>query len=49
VMEALLQPLMYEIPSDPTVERVVVTASCVTQGAAPQVERNPVRMKRKVG
>ncbi|MCL2532093.1 MAG: ATP-dependent Clp protease ATP-binding subunit ClpX [Oscillospiraceae bacterium] len=49
VMEALLQPLMYEIPSDPTVERVVVTAACVTQGAPPQVERNPVRMKRKVG
>jgi len=49
VMEALLQPLMYSIPSDPTVERVVVTAACVTEGADPQVERNPARMKRKAG
>jgi len=47
VMEQLLQPLMYSVPSDPTVERVVVTAACVTEGASPQVERNPTRMKRR--
>jgi ATP-dependent Clp protease ATP-binding subunit ClpX len=47
VMEELLQPLMYTIPSDPTVERVVITASCVTEKAEPQVERNPARMKRR--
>jgi len=47
VMEQLLQPLMYTVPSDPTVERVVVTAACVTEGAPPQVERNPSRMKRR--
>ena len=46
-MEELLQPLMYSVPSDPTVERVVVTASCITENAAPQVERNPGRMKRR--
>jgi len=46
-MEELLQPLMYQVPSDPTVERVVVTAACITEKAAPQVERNPSRMKRR--
>jgi len=46
-MEELLQPLMYSVPSDPTVERVVITASCITEKAAPQVERNPARMKRR--
>jgi len=35
------------VPSDPTVERVVITASCITEGAQPQVERNPSRMKRR--
>ncbi|MDR2753790.1 MAG: ATP-dependent Clp protease ATP-binding subunit ClpX [Oscillospiraceae bacterium] len=47
VLEALLQPLMYTIPSDPTIERVVITAACVADGAQPQVERNPARMKRR--
>ncbi|MDR2687105.1 MAG: ATP-dependent Clp protease ATP-binding subunit ClpX [Oscillospiraceae bacterium] len=46
-MEDLLQPLMFQVPSDPTVERVVVTASCITEKAEPQVERNPARMKRR--
>jgi len=46
-MEELLQPLMYAVPSDPMVERVVITASCITDKAQPQVERNPARMKRR--
>ena len=46
-MEDLLQPLMYSIPSDPTVERVVITASCITDRAKPQVERNPARMRKR--
>jgi ATP-dependent Clp protease ATP-binding subunit ClpX len=46
-MEELLQPLMFSVPSDPTVERVVVTASCITEKAAPQVERNPGRMRKR--
>ncbi|MDR0531586.1 MAG: ATP-dependent Clp protease ATP-binding subunit ClpX [Oscillospiraceae bacterium] len=48
-MEELLQPLMYSIPSDPSVERVVITAACVTENAPPQIERNPARLKRKAG
>jgi len=46
-MEELLQPLMYSVPSDPMVERVVITAGCITEGKEPQVERNPARMKRR--
>jgi ATP-dependent Clp protease ATP-binding subunit ClpX len=47
VMEELLQPLMYSVPSDPTVERVVITGACVTEKAAPQVERNPARLRKR--
>jgi len=46
-MEELLQPLMYSVPSDPMVERVVITAPCITEGKEPQVERNPARAKRR--
>ncbi|MDR2647577.1 MAG: ATP-dependent Clp protease ATP-binding subunit ClpX [Oscillospiraceae bacterium] len=47
-LEELLQPLMYRLPSDQTVERVVITASCVN-GGEPQLERNPAqRNKPKV-
>ncbi|MDR3313715.1 MAG: AAA family ATPase, partial [Oscillospiraceae bacterium] len=49
VMEQLLQPLMYSLPSDPAVERVLITGPCVTEGAQPQLERNPAkRSKPKV-
>ena len=45
-MEELLLPLMYDIPSDPSVERVVITGSCVTDHAEPQIERNPARLNK---
>ena len=38
VMEGVLTKLMYEIPSDPTISSVTVTAECVKNGAAPLVE-----------
>jgi len=47
VLEKILQPLMYAVPSDPTVERVVITAACVAGRAQPQVEKNPARGKRR--
>ena len=28
-MERLLTPIMYDIPSDPSIEKVVITAACV--------------------
>ncbi|MDR2525796.1 MAG: ATP-dependent Clp protease ATP-binding subunit ClpX [Oscillospiraceae bacterium] len=47
VLEQLLQPLMYAIPSDGAVERVRITGLCVTEGAQPQMERNPAKQKAK--
>lgn len=41
VMEGLLTQLMFDIPSDPTVEKVLLTAACVTDGAQPDIVYNP--------
>ncbi len=41
MMEQVLMPIMYEIPSDPLIERVAITAQCVNEGAPPLIERNP--------
>lgn len=43
IMEQVLMPIMYEIPSDPLIERVAITAQCVNEGAPPLIERNPVK------
>ncbi|MBE6778798.1 MAG: ATP-dependent Clp protease ATP-binding subunit ClpX [Ruminococcaceae bacterium] len=41
VMEGLLTQLMFDVPSDPTVEKVVITAACVNEGASPEIVYNP--------
>ena len=41
VMEELLTQLMYEVPSDPTIEKIVITGDCVTQNAKPEIVVNP--------
>ena len=41
VMEGLLTKVMYDIPSDPTITSVTITAACVNDGAEPLVERDP--------
>ena len=41
VMEGLLTKLMFDIPSDTTVEKVVITAACVNDGAQPEIIYNP--------
>ena len=41
IIERVLLPAMYDVPSDPTVERVCITASTVNEGAVPIIERNP--------
>lgn len=43
VMEGIMTDTMYEIPSDPDIERVVVTAACVTDGAKPTVYRRSAK------
>ena len=41
VMEGLLTRLMYDIPSDPTIDRVRITEACVREGAEPEVGHDP--------
>lgn len=47
VMEGLLTQLMFDIPSDPTVEKVLLTAACVTDGAQPDIVYNPDKKNRR--
>lgn len=47
VMENLLTRWMFDIPSDPTVEKVLFTAACVTDGAKPDVLYNPDKKNRR--
>lgn len=41
VMEGLLTQIMYDIPSDPTVEKAVITKACVEGTGEPELTRNP--------
>lgn len=41
VLEALLKNVMFEIPSDKTVEKVIITEECVDGGKPSKVIRNP--------
>ena len=43
VMEGVLTPIMYDMPSDPTIEQVTITAGAVNDGAAPVILRDPSR------
>jgi ATP-dependent Clp protease ATP-binding subunit ClpX len=47
VMEGILTRIMYDIPSDPTIEAVTITADCVRNGAAPLVRHNPDKATRR--
>ena len=41
VMEGLLTQIMYDIPSDPTVAKVVITQECVEGHGEPELTRDP--------
>ena len=43
VMEELLTNLMFEIPSDPTIVKVIVHAACVEKGSKPELIIDPDR------
>ena len=49
IMEEILTKLMYEIPSDYTIDKVTVTKDTVENGASPEIEydqnRKPVKIK----
>jgi len=48
IMEQVLMPIMYEIPSDQLIERVVITSQCVYEGVPPLIERNPAKKQSKM-
>ncbi len=39
IIEAALMKLMYDTPSDPTIEKIIVTADCITDSADPIIVR----------
>lgn len=49
MMEQVLMPIMYEIPSDLLIERVVITEQCVNEGLPPLIERNPAKKQSRMG
>lgn len=44
VLEKCMMQIMYEIPSDPSVCKVLITAECIKNGAEPQIERDLERL-----
>ena len=40
IMEGIMTSIMYEIPSDPTIQSVLITEDCVRNGAKPVVTRD---------
>ena len=53
VMEGILTKVMYDIPSDPTIEQVTITADCVAGKAEPEIVhdagKEPCAAKLKTG
>jgi ATP-dependent Clp protease ATP-binding subunit ClpX len=43
ILEETLKDIMFDIPSDHTIEKVTITEDCVNKGAAPEVVNNPNR------
>ncbi|MBQ2846784.1 MAG: ATP-dependent Clp protease ATP-binding subunit ClpX [Clostridia bacterium] len=48
IIEGVLMPIMYDVPSDAAVERVCITAASVTDGSEPLIERNPNSKRAKL-
>jgi ATP-dependent Clp protease ATP-binding subunit ClpX len=52
VLEEVMTQVMYDVPSDPTIKKVLISAECLTEGAQPEIIRdteNPVKRRRKGG
>ena len=53
IMEGILMNLMYETPSDDTIDKIVITKEVVTDGAEPQISRKkekpsfPIKLSKK--
>ena len=48
IMEDTLKNLMFEVPSDYTIEKITVTKDSVENGAAPEIVHNPDRVQVKI-
>ncbi len=48
VMEELLTELMFNLPTDYTVEKVIITRDCVENGAAPELIKNPEKKPTRI-
>ena len=48
IIENVLMPIMYTVPSDASVERVCITEACVKEDTPPMIERNPSGKRAKV-
>jgi ATP-dependent Clp protease ATP-binding subunit ClpX len=47
IMEGILERLMYEAPSDPTIDRVVITKDCSLRLTEPEITRDPLKKPKK--
>ena len=43
-MEGILLSLMYETPSDASIEKIIITKEAVTDGAPPQITRRKEKL-----
>lgn len=48
VMEELLTELMFALPTDYTVEKVIITRDCVENGALPEMIKNPEKKPTRI-
>lgn len=39
ILEGVMMDIMYEIPSDPTIKKIVITKDCIEKGTAPRIIR----------
>ena len=46
VLEEVMTQVMYDVPSDPTIAKVTITAESVTEHAPPEIEHDPSRTQR---
>ncbi|MEE1104784.1 MAG: ATP-dependent Clp protease ATP-binding subunit ClpX, partial [Ruminococcus sp.] len=44
IMEGILLSLMYETPSDASIEKIIITKEAVTDGAPPQITRRKEKL-----
>lgn len=43
IIEDIMLDIMYEVPSDPTIEKVIITSGCVDKTSEPEYIKNPNR------